>query len=76
MRCAAAALPVPTPDSLALKDPKDFTLIGTPAKRLDRPDKVNCHAEFGIDTKQPGMKVAACCQNEGQMCEFPVNFPC
>src|SRR5258705_199601 len=32
---AAAALPVPTPDSLALKDPKDFTLIGTPAKRLE-----------------------------------------
>src|SRR5207245_10946950 len=40
-------------------DPKDFTLIGTPAKRLDTPDKVNGHAEFGIDTKQPGMKVAA-----------------
>ena len=56
---AAAALPVPTPDSLALKDPKDFTLIGTRAKRLDTPDKVNGHAEFGIDTKQPGMKVAA-----------------
>src|SRR5712672_1779068 len=56
---AAAALPVPTPDSLALKDPKDFTLIGTPAKRLDTPDKVNGHAQFGIDTKQPGMKVAA-----------------
>src|ERR1700687_755105 len=56
---AAAPLPVPTPDSLALKDPKDFTLIGTPAKRLDTPDKVNGHAEFGIDTKQPGMKVAA-----------------
>jgi isoquinoline 1-oxidoreductase beta subunit len=56
---AAAALPVPTPDSLALKDPKDFTLIGTPAKRRDTPDKVNGHAEFGIDTKQPGMKVAA-----------------
>jgi isoquinoline 1-oxidoreductase subunit beta len=56
---AAAALPVPAPESLALKDPKDFTLIGTPAKRLDTPDKVNGHAEFGIDTKQPGMKVAA-----------------
>ena len=56
---AAAALPVPTPDSLALKDPKDFTLIGTPAKRLDTPDKVNGRAEFGIDTKQPRMKVAA-----------------
>ena len=56
---AAAALPVPTSDNLALKDPKDFTLIGTRAKRLDMPDKVNGHAEFGIDTKQPGMKVAA-----------------
>ena len=56
---AAAALPTPTPDSVVLKDPRDFTLIGTPAKRLDAPDKVNGRAEFGIDTKQPGMKVAA-----------------
>jgi isoquinoline 1-oxidoreductase beta subunit len=56
---AAAALPMPAPDSVALKDPKDFTLIGTPHKRLDTPDKVNGHAEFGIDTKQPGMKIAA-----------------
>ena len=36
---AAAKLPVP--DKVALKDPKDFTLIGTPAKRIDTPDKVN-----------------------------------
>jgi len=55
----AAALPVPAPGSIALKDPKAFILIGTPAKRLDAPDKVNGRAEFGIDTKQPGMKVAA-----------------
>jgi isoquinoline 1-oxidoreductase beta subunit len=54
---AAAALPAP--DSVTLKDPKDFTLIGSPAKRLDTPDKVNGRAKFGIDTKQPGMKVAA-----------------
>ena len=54
---AAAALPVP--DSVALKDPEDFVLIGTPAKRLDTPDKVNGRAEYGIDTRQPGMKVAA-----------------
>jgi isoquinoline 1-oxidoreductase beta subunit len=54
---AAAALPAP--DTVALKDPKDFTLIGTPARRLDTPDKVNGRAQFGIDTKQPGMKVAA-----------------
>jgi isoquinoline 1-oxidoreductase beta subunit len=56
---AAAALPVPAPDRVALKNPKDFTLIGTPARRLDTPDKVNGRAEFGIDTKLPGMKIAA-----------------
>jgi len=56
---AAAALPVPAPDSVALKDPKDFTLIGTSAKRLDTPDKVNGRAQFGIDVKVPKMKIAA-----------------
>ena len=34
----AAKLPVPA--QVALKDPKDFKLIGTPAKRLDTPAKV------------------------------------
>jgi isoquinoline 1-oxidoreductase beta subunit len=56
---AAADLPVPAPDSVALKDPKDFTLIGTPAKRLDAPDKVNGRAGFGIDVRLPKMKIAA-----------------
>jgi CO/xanthine dehydrogenase Mo-binding subunit len=58
---AAAKLPVP--DKVTLKDAKDFTLIGTPAKRLDTPDKVNGNAVFGIDAMVPGMKfatVAAC----------------
>lgn len=53
---AAAKLQVPV--NVALKDPKDFTLIGTPAKRLDAPDKVNGKATFGIDAKIPGMKFA------------------
>jgi isoquinoline 1-oxidoreductase beta subunit len=56
---AAAALPVPAPDSVALKHPRDFRLIGTPAKRLDTPHKVDGRAEFGIDTKLPGMRIAA-----------------
>jgi isoquinoline 1-oxidoreductase beta subunit len=56
---AASALPVPAPDGVVLKQPKDFTLIGTPAKRLDSPDKVNGKAQFGIDVKVPGMKFAA-----------------
>ena len=53
---AAAKLPVPA--QVKLKDPKDFTLIGTPAKRLDSPAKVNGTALFGIDVRLPGMKVA------------------
>jgi len=53
---AAAKLPVP--NNVALKDPKDFTLIGTPAKRVDTPDKVNGRAVFGIDAIVPGMKIA------------------
>ena len=52
----AAALPLPR--NVRLKDPKDFKLIGTSAKRLDAPDKVNGTAQFGIDVKVPGMKIA------------------
>jgi isoquinoline 1-oxidoreductase beta subunit len=46
------------PGHIPLKDPKDFKLIGTPAKRLDAPGKVDGTALFGIDVKIPGMKVA------------------
>jgi len=53
----AALLPVP--GNVALKDPKDFKLIGTPVKRLDTPDKVDGTAQFGIDVRLPGMKFAA-----------------
>src|SRR5215467_5997613 len=52
----AAKLPVPT--EVTLKDPKEFKLIGTPAKRLDSPAKVNGTAVFGIDVRLPGMKIA------------------
>jgi len=52
----AATLPVP--DKVALKEARDFRLIGTPARRLDTPDKVNGRAEYGIDVKIPGMKIA------------------
>src|SRR5712672_2952596 len=58
----AASSQIP-PKEVALKDPKDFALIGTPLKRFDTPDKVNGKAVYGIDAMLPGMKfatVAAC----------------
>src|SRR5690349_24632236 len=55
---AEKAATLPVPDKVPLKDPKDFTLIGTPAKRLDTPDKVNGKAQYGIDVRLPGMKIA------------------
>src|SRR2546430_2392069 len=58
----AAAKQAP-PSQVALKDPKNFTLIGKPLKRLDTPDKANGKAVYGIDAMLPGMKfatVAAC----------------
>src|SRR5207244_2099111 len=55
---AARAAALQVPDKVTLKDPKDFTLIGTPAKRLDTPGKVNGTAQFGIDVRLPGMLIA------------------
>src|SRR5262249_27152842 len=55
---AGKAAKLPVPSRVTLKEPKDFTLIGTPAKRIDSPAKVNGSAQFGIDVRLPGMKIA------------------
>jgi len=55
---AAAASGQTPPKDVALKNPKDFVLIGKPLKRLDTPDKVNGKAVYGIDAMLPGMKFA------------------
>jgi isoquinoline 1-oxidoreductase subunit beta len=60
---AADAARLPVPQSVALKQPKDFKLIGTPAKRLDTPAKVNGSAVYGIDVRLPGMKIATLAQS-------------
>jgi isoquinoline 1-oxidoreductase beta subunit len=54
----ADAAKLPVPEQVALKQAQDFKLIGTPAKRLDTPAKVNGTAQFGIDARVPGMKIA------------------
>src|SRR6266581_3039936 len=57
-RLAEKASGMTPPENVALKDPKDFKLIGKPTKRLDTPDKTNGKAVFGLDVKVPGMLVA------------------
>jgi isoquinoline 1-oxidoreductase beta subunit len=53
---ASDAAGQPVPHDVKLKDPAQFKLIGTDAKRLDTPSKVDGTAVFGIDAKVPGMK--------------------
>lgn len=55
---AAKAALLKPPASVALKEPKDYRLIGKPIKRLDSFEKSNGSAEFGVDVKLPGMLVA------------------
>lgn len=59
---AAAASKLPVPEKPAIKDPKDFRIVGKRTKRLDTPAKTNGTAEFGIDVKLPGMVYATITQ--------------
>lgn len=45
------------PDSVGLKDPKDFRLIGKPTLRIDSRAKVTGAAQFGIDVIRKGALV-------------------
>jgi isoquinoline 1-oxidoreductase beta subunit len=60
---AADAARMPVPDKVALKPPEQFRLIGTPAKRVDSPAKVNGTAMYGIDVRPPGVKIATLAQS-------------
>ena len=55
---ADAASKVEPPKDVALKDPKDFTIIGKSLHRLDTPSKTNGTAQFGLDVYIPGMLTA------------------
>jgi isoquinoline 1-oxidoreductase subunit beta len=58
----AAASAQPVPQDPPLKNPKDFTLIGKPLKRLDTPNKTDGKVVYGIDAMLPGMKFATLAQ--------------
>lgn len=55
---AEAASRQAAPEKVALKDPKQFKIIGQRKARLDTVGKTNGSAKFGIDVDLPGMLVA------------------
>src|SRR5262245_27004963 len=55
----AADTPHPHPETITIKPPDQWTLMGTEQKNLDVPSKVTGQAVYGIDVRLPGMKWAA-----------------
>ena len=49
---------IPLPESVTLKSPDDFKIIGTPVARLDTPAKVNGRAAYGSDIVLDGLLTA------------------
>ncbi|GKQ56052.1 xanthine dehydrogenase family protein molybdopterin-binding subunit [Bradyrhizobium sp. Ce-3] len=60
---ATDAAQMPVPEKVTLKSPAEFKLIGTPAKRLDTPSKINGTAVYGIDARPPGVRIATLAQS-------------
>lgn len=56
---ASSAAQLPLPETVRLKDEKDFTIIGTRIKKLDTPAKTHGKAIFGLDVRVPGMVFAS-----------------
>ena len=52
---ADAASKLAVPMNVSLKDPKDYRFIGKPVKRVDSKIKAMGQANFGMDTRLPGM---------------------
>ncbi|QYY30890.1 MULTISPECIES: xanthine dehydrogenase family protein molybdopterin-binding subunit [Cupriavidus] len=55
---APAAMELPVPKDVRLKDPSQFRLIGKPTPRLDARSKLEGKPAFGIDTRLKDMMVA------------------
>jgi isoquinoline 1-oxidoreductase subunit beta len=58
-RLASAAAREAIPAEPALKDAKDFRILGTPVLRVDGPDIVTGKAAYGLDARVPDMAFAA-----------------
>ncbi|CAD6876056.1 xanthine dehydrogenase family protein molybdopterin-binding subunit [Methylomonas fluvii] len=54
----AVTIPVPAPESVKLKEPKDYKLLGTRIGGVDNPGVVTGKPLFGIDVQLPSMLYA------------------
>ena len=61
-KVAAAASNLEVPKAPKLKDPKDWTLIGTSPPRFDIPDKTNGKQLYTADVRLPGLLYASIVQ--------------
>jgi isoquinoline 1-oxidoreductase subunit beta len=69
----ARSIPLPDPDTVPLKDRKDFTLLGRAIPHLDIPAKVTGRACYGLDVRLPNMVyavVAQCPYLRGSLVRF------
>ena len=55
---AEAASKQPVPADIKMKDPKDFTLIGTQLHRIDHIEKTNGTAKYALDVRRPNQLTA------------------
>ncbi|CAN1600808.1 molybdopterin cofactor-binding domain-containing protein [Pseudomonas mediterranea] len=55
---AEAAMAMPVPETITLKDPKDFRIIGQATTRIDAKAKSSGRQDFGIDMHLPGQLTA------------------
>ncbi len=55
---ASSAGGMEVPEEIELKDPKDFTIIGTDRQNVDGPKIVTGTPLFGIDIQEEGMQIA------------------
>lgn len=55
---ASVAAARPVPDDVPLKDPRDFTLVGTSRKNVDAKKIVTGQPLYGLDLQREGMLVA------------------
>jgi len=69
----ASKLPVPNLNKVPLKNADDFTIVGRDTHRLDTAAKSSGKAQFGIDSRVPGMLyavIARCPVFEGKVASF------